>query len=139
MRWHEPSRPPCRRPICECPHHHLCAYVFPRPRRRQIEQLHRCEPISEEDVKKLCIKAREILIEEANVQTVDAPVTVRASCFAASYLGLITSRAGGSYGNACRYAATYTGSSGTWSSSSRSAASAPRQTTSSWVRPFPAT
>lgn len=45
---------------------------------RQIEQLYRCEPISEEDVKRLCIKAREILIEEANVQVVDSPVTVRA-------------------------------------------------------------
>ena len=46
-------------------------------RARQIEQLYRCEPISEEDVKRLCIKAREILIEEANVQVVDSPVTVR--------------------------------------------------------------
>jgi hypothetical protein len=44
---------------------------------RQIEQLTRCEPISEEQVKRLCIKAREILIEESNVQIVDAPVTVR--------------------------------------------------------------
>lgn len=43
----------------------------------QIEQLTRCEPISEEQVKKLCFKAREILIEEANVQPVDSPVTVR--------------------------------------------------------------
>ena len=46
---------------------------------RQIQQLYRCEPISEEDVKRLCIKAREILIEEANVQVVDSPVTVRVS------------------------------------------------------------
>ncbi|KAH9919721.1 serine/threonine protein phosphatase [Fomitopsis serialis] len=43
---------------------------------RQIEQLYRCEPVSEEDVKRLCIKAREILIEEANVQVVDSPVTI---------------------------------------------------------------
>lgn len=42
----------------------------------QIEQLTRCEPISEERVKRLCFKAREILIEEANVQPVDSPVTV---------------------------------------------------------------
>lgn len=47
---------------------------------RQIEQLYHCEPISEEDVKRLCIKAREILIEEANVQVVDSPVTVSVSC-----------------------------------------------------------
>ena len=37
----------------------------------------RCEPISEEQVKRLCLKAREILIEEGNVQLVDSPVTVR--------------------------------------------------------------
>jgi hypothetical protein len=43
---------------------------------RQIEQLTRCEPISEEQVKRLCVKAREILIEEGNVQVVDSPVTV---------------------------------------------------------------
>ena len=43
----------------------------------QIAQLIRCEPISEEQVKQLCLKAREILIEEGNVQIVDAPVTVR--------------------------------------------------------------
>lgn len=43
---------------------------------RQIEQLRRCEHISEQQVKELCLKAREILIEEANVQWVDSPVTV---------------------------------------------------------------
>lgn len=43
---------------------------------QQIEQLKRCEIISESQVKTLCLKAREILIEESNVQRVDAPVTV---------------------------------------------------------------
>ncbi|PWN95888.1 putative serine/threonine protein phosphatase 4 catalytic subunit [Tilletiopsis washingtonensis] len=43
---------------------------------RQIEQLSRCEPISEAQVRTLCLKAREILVEEANVQHVDAPVTI---------------------------------------------------------------
>ena len=43
----------------------------------QIAQLQRCEPITEEEVKQLCLKAREILIEEGNVQVVDSPVTVR--------------------------------------------------------------
>lgn len=43
---------------------------------RQIEQLLRCEIISEKEVKDLCLKAREILMEESNVQRVDAPVTV---------------------------------------------------------------
>ncbi|KDQ15525.1 hypothetical protein BOTBODRAFT_31839 [Botryobasidium botryosum FD-172 SS1] len=43
---------------------------------KQIEQLKRCEPLSEGQVKELCLKAREILIEEGNVQYVDAPVTI---------------------------------------------------------------
>ena len=43
---------------------------------RQIEQLRRCEIISELDVKQLCLKAREILAEESNVQRIDTPVTV---------------------------------------------------------------
>jgi serine/threonine-protein phosphatase 4 catalytic subunit len=41
-----------------------------------IEQLKRCEHIKESEVKLLCAKAREILIEEGNVQSVDSPVTV---------------------------------------------------------------
>lgn len=43
---------------------------------RQIEQLKRCEPLKESEVKSLCLKAMEILVEESNVQRVDAPVTV---------------------------------------------------------------
>lgn len=43
---------------------------------RQIEQLKRCEIIKEAEVKALCAKAREILVEESNVQRVDSPVTV---------------------------------------------------------------
>jgi hypothetical protein len=46
---------------------------------RQIEQLKRCEPLAEAEVKALCLKAMEILVEESNVQRVDAPVTVRCS------------------------------------------------------------
>ncbi|KAH0941995.1 hypothetical protein HID58_001632 [Brassica napus] len=42
---------------------------------KQIEQLKRCEPLSESEVKSLCLKAMEILVEESNVQRVDAPVT----------------------------------------------------------------
>uniref|UniRef100_A0A672Z1Q9 Serine/threonine-protein phosphatase n=1 Tax=Sphaeramia orbicularis TaxID=375764 RepID=A0A672Z1Q9_9TELE len=42
---------------------------------RQIEQLRRCELIKENEVKALCAKAREILVEESNVQRVDSPVT----------------------------------------------------------------
>ena len=48
---------------------------------RQIEQLRRCEVIKESEVKALCAKAREILIEESNVQRVDSPVTVSNACF----------------------------------------------------------
>uniref|UniRef100_A0A6P7H113 Serine/threonine-protein phosphatase n=1 Tax=Diabrotica virgifera virgifera TaxID=50390 RepID=A0A6P7H113_DIAVI len=43
---------------------------------RQIDQLKRCEVIKESEVKALCAKAREILVEESNVQRVDSPVTV---------------------------------------------------------------
>ncbi|CAG8660297.1 3715_t:CDS:2, partial [Scutellospora calospora] len=42
----------------------------------QIEKLRKCELISENEVKELCRKAREVLIEEGNVQRVDAPVTI---------------------------------------------------------------
>jgi len=43
---------------------------------RAIEQLRRCEYIKEAEVKNLCQSAREILVEECNVQRVGAPVTV---------------------------------------------------------------
>ncbi len=43
----------------------------------QIERLKKCEYLKESEVKALCDKAREILIDESNVQRVDAPVTVR--------------------------------------------------------------
>lgn len=43
---------------------------------RQIEQLQRCEIIKESEVKALCVKVREILAEESNVQIIDSPVTV---------------------------------------------------------------
>ena len=43
---------------------------------RWIEQLMRCEYLKESEVKTLCAKAKEILVDEANVQRVDAPVTV---------------------------------------------------------------
>lgn len=44
---------------------------------KQIEQLKNCEYIKESDVKILCEKAKEILIEESNVQRIEAPVTVK--------------------------------------------------------------
>ena len=43
---------------------------------RQIEQLRKCEYIKESEVKDLCEKAKELLIEESNVQRVDSPVTI---------------------------------------------------------------
>lgn len=41
-----------------------------------IEQLQKCEYIKEAEVKALCTRAKEILIEESNVQSVESPVTV---------------------------------------------------------------
>lgn len=41
----------------------------------------KCELISEQDVKSLCSKAREILVQEGNVQVIDSPVTVRTFTF----------------------------------------------------------
>ena len=43
---------------------------------RYVEQLRRGEYLKESEVKSLCVKAREILVDESNVQRVDAPVTV---------------------------------------------------------------
>ena len=45
-------------------------------RSRQIAQLRECKPLSEAQVRQLCLKAKEIIIEESNVQHVDSPVTV---------------------------------------------------------------
>lgn len=47
----------------------------------QIERLKRCEYLREGEVKALCLRAREILVDESNVQRVDAPVTVRVLLF----------------------------------------------------------
>lgn len=44
---------------------------------RQIDLLRNCQLITEAEVKTLCSKAREIFIEESNVQRVDSPVTVK--------------------------------------------------------------
>lgn len=41
-----------------------------------MEQLKNCECLREKDVKLLCEKAIEILVEESNVQRVDSPVTI---------------------------------------------------------------
>ncbi|KAI5805223.1 Metallo-dependent phosphatase-like protein [Geopyxis carbonaria] len=43
---------------------------------RYISLLRSCKPIPEQSVRELCYKARELLIEESNVQIVDAPVTI---------------------------------------------------------------
>ncbi|XP_019263139.1 PREDICTED: serine/threonine-protein phosphatase PP2A-5 catalytic subunit isoform X2 [Nicotiana attenuata] len=42
----------------------------------QISQLMQCKPLSEPDVRALCEKAKEILMEESNVQPVKSPVTI---------------------------------------------------------------
>lgn len=51
----------------------------------QIERLKRCEYLREGEVKALCLRAREILVDESNVQRVDAPVTVRRHVAAAAF------------------------------------------------------
>ncbi|KAK2799755.1 hypothetical protein FQN51_006681 [Onygenales sp. PD_10] len=43
---------------------------------KAIAQLRACRPIPEPQVRELCYKARELLIEEGNVVSVDAPVTI---------------------------------------------------------------
>ncbi len=43
---------------------------------KAIAQLRACRPIPEAQVRELCYKARELLIEEGNVVGVDAPVTI---------------------------------------------------------------
>jgi len=43
---------------------------------RWIDQLKKCECLKEHEVKKLCEKAIELLVEEANVQHVCSPVTI---------------------------------------------------------------
>lgn len=44
-----------------------------------IEQLKKCEYIKESEVKALCNRAKEILINESNVQNIESPVTVSPS------------------------------------------------------------
>ncbi len=47
---------------------------------RYIEQLMRCEYLKESEVKALCARAREVFLDESNVQSVQAPVTVSLFC-----------------------------------------------------------
>lgn len=41
-----------------------------------ISKLKACQPLLEREVKVLCEKAVEILVEESNVQHIDSPVTI---------------------------------------------------------------
>ena len=41
-----------------------------------ISYLSECKQLSENDIKRLCEKARDVLLEESNVQPVHCPVTV---------------------------------------------------------------
>jgi serine/threonine-protein phosphatase 2A catalytic subunit len=43
---------------------------------KQIETLMECKPLSESEVKQLCERAKEVLIQESNVSVVRAPVTI---------------------------------------------------------------
>ncbi|CAJ0578867.1 unnamed protein product, partial [Mesorhabditis spiculigera] len=55
---------------------------------KQIQTLMNCEIISEAEVKSLCAKAKEILIQEGNVQVIDSPVTVGGQLPYTNYLFL---------------------------------------------------
>ncbi|KAK9367167.1 Metallo-dependent phosphatase-like protein [Lipomyces kononenkoae] len=43
---------------------------------RAIEKLRDCQTLPEEEVRELCYRAQELLVEERNVQIVDTPVTI---------------------------------------------------------------
>ena len=93
---------------------------------KHIEQLRACRPIPEAQVREVCYKARELLIEEGNVVGVDAPVTV----------GFLVLRKMKTWltGNDYRFAVTSTASSMILWSCSVSAAMCQIPTTCSWVR-----
>lgn len=55
-----------------------------------IEQLNRCECLSEIEAKTLCENVREILINEDNVQNVLTPVTVRPHNYVPIYIFILT-------------------------------------------------
>ena len=83
---------------------------------RQIEQLRRCEHLKESEVKALCAKAREILVDESNVQRVDAPVTVCVCLWVlhAHGFNMVTDTP-----CRCRFVGTSMDSSTTWWSSAK--------------------
>ena len=43
---------------------------------RWIEQQRNCEPLAEADVKSLCRRTQDLLVEEGNVQYIHSPVTI---------------------------------------------------------------
>ncbi|KAG6520828.1 hypothetical protein ZIOFF_017889 [Zingiber officinale] len=47
----------------------------------QIEQLMQCKPLSEQEVRVLCQKAKEVLMQESNVQYLQLPQNLVRSCF----------------------------------------------------------
>lgn len=48
---------------------------------RQISLLKSCECIKESEVRDLCNLARDILLEESNIQNISSPITVSTSSF----------------------------------------------------------
>ena len=59
---------------------------------RMIETLRKTEFLREADVRALCTRAKEIIIDESNVQRVDAPVTVRTCCLLAPLFCAVLAR-----------------------------------------------
>lgn len=43
---------------------------------KYIQQLYKCERLKESEIKLLCDKAKEILIQEPNIVNLQAPITV---------------------------------------------------------------
>ena len=58
--------------LAELSHHNMAIMNADR----WIEQLMRCEHLSESDMKALCEQVRCILMEESNIQPVSSPVTI---------------------------------------------------------------
>lgn len=55
---------------------------------RQIALLKSCECIKESEVRDLCNMARDILLEESNIQNIQSPITVSTSCRFYSFFDL---------------------------------------------------
>jgi hypothetical protein len=98
----------------------------------QIERLKRCEYLREGEVKALCLRAREILVDESNVQRVDAPVTVRKNEVNCASLKPLLLKLLSLFNLSHRYAETFMDSFMTWWNFSKWEENAPTRIISFW-------